>query len=236
MGGFLLRKVGAALIVILLASMLVFLGVRALPGDPALALGAENRDPAVLAAIRAQVRPRPADAGPVRAVARLASAGRPRHRPARAPGRPHDRRRGCRSRSSSPASRSCSASVLGILAGVIAAVRRGKAADYAATTVALVGLSVPHFWLGLLMIVLFAVDLHWLPAGGYVPFTRGPDREPRAHGHARDRARHRAVGGGDAADALVDARLARRRLRPNRAREGAAASARSSASTRCGTA
>src|SRR5438270_10432805 len=52
MGGFLLRKVGAALIVLLLASMLVFAGVRAIPGDPAVALGAENRDPAVLKAIR----------------------------------------------------------------------------------------------------------------------------------------------------------------------------------------
>src|SRR3954452_21302022 len=52
MGGFLLRKVGAALIVLVLASMLVFVGVRAIPGDPAIALGAENRDPAVLAAIR----------------------------------------------------------------------------------------------------------------------------------------------------------------------------------------
>ena len=39
---------------------------------------------------------------------------------------------------------------------------------------ALVGLSVPHFWLGLLMIILFAVKLHWLPAGGYVPFTESP--------------------------------------------------------------
>src|SRR4051794_29711508 len=52
MGGFLLRKVGAALIVLVLASMLVFAGVRAIPGDPAIALGAENRDPDVLAAIR----------------------------------------------------------------------------------------------------------------------------------------------------------------------------------------
>src|SRR4051794_41419060 len=52
MGGFLLRRVGAALIVLLLSSMLVFVGVRALPGDPATALGAENRDPAVMAAIR----------------------------------------------------------------------------------------------------------------------------------------------------------------------------------------
>ena len=52
MGGFLLRRLGAALVVLLLASMLVFLGVRALPGDPATALGAENRDPAVMTAIR----------------------------------------------------------------------------------------------------------------------------------------------------------------------------------------
>ena len=52
MGGFLLRKVGAALIVVVLASVLVFAGVRALPGDPAIALGGEERDPAVLAAIR----------------------------------------------------------------------------------------------------------------------------------------------------------------------------------------
>jgi len=52
MGGFLLRKVGAALIVLVLASMLVFVGVRAIPGDPALALGGESRDPAVLTAIR----------------------------------------------------------------------------------------------------------------------------------------------------------------------------------------
>src|SRR5207253_975703 len=52
MGGFLLRKAGAALVVLLLASMLVFLGVRAIPGDPAIALGGESRDPALLTAIR----------------------------------------------------------------------------------------------------------------------------------------------------------------------------------------
>ena len=52
MGGFLLRKAGAALIVVFLSSIVVFIGIRALPGDPAVALGAENRDPAVMAAIR----------------------------------------------------------------------------------------------------------------------------------------------------------------------------------------
>jgi peptide/nickel transport system permease protein len=53
-------------------------------------------------------------------------------------------------------------------------VRRGRPTDYAATTVALVGLSVPHFWLGIVMIIYFAVKLHWLPAGGYVAFSRDP--------------------------------------------------------------
>jgi peptide/nickel transport system permease protein len=65
-------------------------------------------------------------------------------------------------------------SLIGITAGVLAAVRRGKPADYAATTVALVGLSVPHFWLGIVMIIYFAVRLNWLPAGGYVAFSTSP--------------------------------------------------------------
>jgi peptide/nickel transport system permease protein len=64
--------------------------------------------------------------------------------------------------------------VIGIPAGIIAAVRQRKASDYVATTGALVGLSVPHFWLGLMMISLFGVNLHWLPASGYVPFTQDP--------------------------------------------------------------
>ena len=63
-------------------------------------------------------------------------------------------------------------STLGIGAGVIAAVRRGKPADHVATTFALAGLSVPHFWLGLLLIIFFAVDLGWLPASGYVSFSQ----------------------------------------------------------------
>src|SRR3954447_9433928 len=52
MGGFLLRKVGAALVVLVAASILVFVGVRAIPGDPAIALGAESRDPELIAQIR----------------------------------------------------------------------------------------------------------------------------------------------------------------------------------------
>jgi len=173
MGGFLLRKVGAALVVIVLASMLVFLGVRALPGDPALALGGEQRDPEVLAQIRHDYgldQPLPVQYVHWMGHVLRGDLGT-------------DQRKLSVSHTivtKLPITLELAGlaivfgSALGILAGVIAAVRRGRASDYAATTVALAGLSVPHFWLGLLMIVLFAVDLHWLPAGGYVPFAQDP--------------------------------------------------------------
>ncbi len=58
---------------------------------------------------------------------------------------------------------------IGIPAGVVAAVRKGSAIDLGANVAALSGISVPPFWLGVLMILLFAVKLHWLPASGFVP-------------------------------------------------------------------
>src|ERR1051325_519783 len=173
MGGCLLRKVGAALVVLLLASILVFLGIRALPGDPATALGAENRDPAVMKAIRHEYgldKPLPVQYVKWVGQAVRGNLGR-------------DQR-------DLPVSRTivqrlpttlelAGLSILvgiliGIPAGIIAAVRQRKPEDYVATSAALVGLSVPHFWLGLMMISLFAVDLHWLPASGYVPFSQHP--------------------------------------------------------------
>ena len=128
MGGFLLRKAGAALIVVFLASMLVFVGVRAMPGDPAIALGGEERDPAVLEQIRHKYGLDRAAAGAVRQV---------------------DLARVCRATSASTRSQlpvahtivhrlpltlelaglaiAVRRSLIGIPAGVIAAVRRGKA-------------------------------------------------------------------------------------------------------------
>ena len=52
---------------------------------------------------------------------------------------------------------------LGVLLGVLAAIRRNSAADYGGMVVAVVGVSMPIFWLGLMAIYLFAVTLHWLP-------------------------------------------------------------------------
>jgi len=58
--------------------------------------------------------------------------------------------------------------VIGIPAGVLSAVKNGTAWDYGANVFALWGLSTPNFWLGFLMILLFSVELGWLPASGFV--------------------------------------------------------------------
>ena len=50
--------------------------------------------------------------------------------------------------------------------GILAAVRRGTAVDHAAMTVSLAGVSVPNFWLGPLLAIVFAVELGWLPVSG----------------------------------------------------------------------
>jgi peptide/nickel transport system permease protein len=54
----------------------------------------------------------------------------------------------------------------GIFAGVVAAVRRNTLLDHAISSVAMMGVSMPVYWLGLLLILLFAVTLGWLPAAG----------------------------------------------------------------------
>ena len=125
---------------------------------------------------------------------------------------------------------------LGIPAGILAAAKPGSVSDYVGTALALVGLSVPHFWLGLMLILIVSVDLGLLPASGYTPFSEDPV----------ENLRHMilpaivlgTVGGGDhhAPDALGDARVAGRRLRAHRARQGAVGALGGRAATRCATA
>jgi peptide/nickel transport system permease protein len=64
--------------------------------------------------------------------------------------------------------------VIGLGSGIIAALRQNTWVDQAAMLFAMIGISLPNFYLGLLMIILFAVELRWLPTGGYIPLTEDP--------------------------------------------------------------
>jgi peptide/nickel transport system permease protein len=61
--------------------------------------------------------------------------------------------------------------LIGVPAGIISAVKRDRPADWVANGVALFGISTPNFWLGIMMILFFSVELGWLPPSGYVPLT-----------------------------------------------------------------
>jgi len=64
--------------------------------------------------------------------------------------------------------------VIAIPAGVLAAVRRNTPWDYLASGVSLGGVSIPNFWLGIMLILFLSVRLRWLPASGYVPWWQDP--------------------------------------------------------------
>ena len=64
--------------------------------------------------------------------------------------------------------------LIGVTAGIISAVKKNTVWDYAANAFALWGISTPNFWLGIMLILLFAVHLGWLPASGYVGLFEDP--------------------------------------------------------------
>jgi peptide/nickel transport system permease protein len=171
---FLLRRAGAALIVVLLASVVVFAGLQALPGSPALTLAGEDRSPQALAEIVQKFgldKPLPVQYGTWLGHAVQGDFG-VSHRTGLSVGATIVDR--------IPITLELAVLsilvglVIGIPAGVIAAVKRGSLPDYASGMLALVGLSIPHFWLGLLLILLLAVKLQILPASGYVSLLDDP--------------------------------------------------------------
>lgn len=64
--------------------------------------------------------------------------------------------------------------LIGVISGIIAALRQNTWIDQVAMMIAMLGISIPNFFLGLMMIIFFAVKLGWLPSGGYVAFSQDP--------------------------------------------------------------
>jgi len=64
--------------------------------------------------------------------------------------------------------------LVGLPLGIIAARRRGKALDTSVMVLAQTGIAIPNFWFGMLLTLLFAVVLRWLPPGGFTPWTEDP--------------------------------------------------------------
>ncbi|AXW88351.1 peptide ABC transporter [Lonsdalea britannica] len=66
--------------------------------------------------------------------------------------------------------------IIGVPIGILAAVKQNTTLDYLANVVALSGLSIPNFWLGIMLILLVSVQLGWLPASGYESLFSDPLR------------------------------------------------------------
>lgn len=64
--------------------------------------------------------------------------------------------------------------LIGVPAGIVSAVYRGRPIDYVATVLSIGGVAIPNFWLGIMAILLFGVNLGWLPTQGYVDITKDP--------------------------------------------------------------
>lgn len=159
---------------LLLVTLMVFSLQKLLPGDPITAMAGEERDPQVVQMLRAQYHLD--DSLPKQYFYWLGNALRGDL--------------GVSLRTQEPVLKLIAtklpvtleltllsmiiALAIGISMGVLAAVRKGTWVDYSANVIALSGISIPNFWLGVLLILLFSVKLKWLPASGYVPFSEDP--------------------------------------------------------------
>ncbi len=170
---YLVRRVGSLIATLLVVGVVVFFVVRAVPGDVTSALLGQDATPQQIADLRERLnldQPLPAQfAAWFGGILRLDLGSSTYMRmPVLS---------AIAQRIEPTAMLALAASIvaitLGVALGVIAAVKHGTLTDYAVMVIAMLGLSLPTFWLGLLMIMLFAVNLQWLPAAGYSPLSEG---------------------------------------------------------------
>ena len=171
---FLVRRGVISAVTLAIISLVVFTGVRMIPGDPARVLAGTDADAAGLDEIRDKFGLRdPVFVQYFRWIG-LALRG--------------DLGESIRTRQSVTSTVAVKLPItlelallsllvaLGIAlpAGVIAAVRRNSVWDVLASGISLCGVSVPNFWLGIMLILLVSVRFGWLPASGFVPLTEDP--------------------------------------------------------------
>ncbi|SAI71365.1 ABC transporter inner membrane protein [Bordetella ansorpii] len=163
-----LRRVVVAIPTLVLVSMLVFMLQKILPGDPVLTLAGEERDPAVLDYLRDKYHlndPLPVQYGAWVGQVLQGDLGKSL-------------------RTDVPVSQLIAqklpvtlqlavmamfwAVLVGIPMGIVAAVRKGTAVEMGANVAALSGMSIPNFWLGIILIMVVSVQWQLLPASGYV--------------------------------------------------------------------
>jgi peptide/nickel transport system permease protein len=171
---FVLRRFVESLLALWLASIIVFVGARSLPGDPAIALSGEGFDPAVNAQIRRKYgldQPLPVQYVRWAAFTIRGDLGRSIRTGLDVTSTIVDRL---------PVTLELAAlgilvtTLLGVPAGVIAAIRRASPLEYLMNGIGLFGLSVPPFWIGIVLILVFAATLRLLPASGFVPILADP--------------------------------------------------------------
>jgi len=173
-GRYVLRRLLESAVTLVLVTIVVFIGVRALPGDPARALGGEESDPATIEAIRHEYGlDQPVPVQYARYVGKAVSGDLGESARTGLPV-------AATIRHALPVTLQLAtfamaiAVLIGIGAGVVAAVRRRSAAEWAANSVALIGLSVPNFWFGLMAVLVFAIAFPVLPASGFVSVFDDP--------------------------------------------------------------
>lgn len=168
------RRILIAIPTLFLVSLFVFALQRALPGDPFLVIAGEERDPEVIARLREIYRMD--DPIFVQFFAWLGQVIQGDFGRSLRTGEPvlHLILQKLPVTIQLATASIIVAIGLGVPMGIIAARRKGTVTDYTASALALSGLSIPNFWLGIMLILVVSVQWKLLPASGYEPFFTDP--------------------------------------------------------------